>query len=242
MTVETNEARFLYDDCCPLCRGYTAVFTGLGWAERAPFSRVDQATLDDLDLDRARHFIPLHDPATGNVRYGMDAILGVVGESVPVLERIGRWRPVRAALEAFYWMVTYNRRHIVASAPPASGFDCAPDHHPGAVRTYIGLGLTVATLLAFVGSAPWAVAAMALVALLGVVARHPSWQIGIEPAIGHATTVLLATAGAAMLPTFLGAPAWAVGAIACAIGGRKAWLRRWMLTDRRQRDRGHVAV
>ena len=232
MPTTTPDARFLYDDCCPLCRGYTAVFTGLGWADRAPFSQVDDATLDDLDLDRARHYIPLHDPTTGQVRYGMDGILSVVGESVPLLERVGRWRPVRAGLEAMYWMITYNRRHIVAGAPPMTGFDCAPDHHPSAVRTYIGLGLILATLLAIVGGATWVVAAMAVVVTLGVLGRNPSWQIGLEPAAGHATTVLLATAGSAMLPTMLGAPGWAVAAIALAVGGRKAWLRRWILTQR----------
>ncbi|MEM7091553.1 MAG: hypothetical protein AAF567_01015 [Actinomycetota bacterium] len=228
----TAEARFLYDDCCPLCRGYTAVFTGLGWADRAAFSTIDDATLDDLDLDRARHFIPLHDPATGTVRYGMDGILSVVGESVPVLERIGRTRPVRAGLEAMYWVITYNRRHIVSAAPPEVGFDCAPDHHPAAVRTYIGIGLIVAVVLAVAGDIVLATAAVTIVSALGALRRHPTRQLALEPAIGHATTVLLATAGAGWIATILGAPGWLAGIVGAAVGARKLWLRRWIVTRR----------
>jgi len=228
----TPEARFLYDDCCPLCKGYTAVFTGLGWADRAGFSTIGDDTLADLDLDRARHFIPLHDPATRTVLYGMDGILTVVGARVPLLERVGRTRPVRAALEAFYSVVTYNRRHIVASAPPATGFDCAPDHHRLPVVTYVLGAIAVAVALAITANLiPLTVALLTLGVGLAL-GRSNTWRIEPEAALGHAATVTLAGTGAAAIAALLGAGPVVATVVGGVVGARKLWLRRWMLSAR----------
>ena len=120
MTTTATKPVFLYDDCCPLCRGYTKTFTALGWAERAPFSTVDEATLAALDMDRARHHIPLHDP-NGPTRYGLDGIRDVVEDEGELLGRIGKHPAVRALLDRLYWFITYNRRHIITAAPPVTG-------------------------------------------------------------------------------------------------------------------------
>lgn len=230
------QATFLYDDCCPLCKGYTAVFEGLGWAEREGFSGATAETLDDLDLDRARHHIPLHDPGTGEVRYGLDGILDVVSANAPVLGRIGAAPAVRTRLDAVYWFITYNRRHIVASAPPASGFDCAPDFEIAAVRRYHGFCGVVAGALAIGSGTELPTAAAIGAAGLLAARRSPTWGINDDQALGHVGTVAMASAaGGAVVKLATGSTRLAtVGAVGSA--ARKLWLRRWMMHDRRGAD------
>ncbi len=240
---DTDRPTFYYDDCCPLCRGYTAVFAGLDLAGRQGFSTIDDAALRDLDFDRARHQIPLRDPGSGKVAYGLDGILGLVADRWRWLGPLVRFPPIRAGLNGFYWMVTYNRRHIVTAPPPARGVDCAPDFHRPAVLAYLALCLVATTVL---GIQAGAVAAV-LVATVGAVAlvahRHSNWAINRWQAAGHVGSVSLATALAgaatgvvvALTNPLTGAGGWSVALVnlgAGLVGARKLWLRRWMLTSR----------
>ena len=226
---------FLYDDCCPLCRGYTKTFTALGWAERAPFSTIDEATLASLDMDRARHHIPLHDP-NGATRYGLDGILDVVEDEAVVLGRIGKHPLVRALLDRLYWFITYNRRHIITAAPPVDGIDCAPDFEPEPVAAYLGFCGAAATGLGLVSgmAAPVGAAGLAGVAL--VARRDDTWDINAMEAAGHAGSVAVAAAGAgAVVRAATANPRIALVTVV-ATAARKLWLRRWMLTKRPTRD------
>ena len=242
---------FYFDDCCPLCRGYTAVFAGLGLAGRQGFSTIDACALDDLDLPRARHQIPLRDGATGRVAYGLDGILGLVGGRYRWLRPVVELGPIRRILDGFYWLVTYNRRHIVAAPPPAAGVDCAPDFHRPAVTAYLGFCAVVApTLAVAAGAGPvtlLTVAVSALGAAALVLLRRPGWGLNRWQAMGHVGSVAVASAVAGAAGAILAAAglglfgvggstgAWsqvaAVGA-AAAVGARKLWLRRWLLQDR----------
>ena len=222
---------FLYDDCCPLCRGYTKTFTALGWAERAPFSTIDETTLASLDRDRARHHIPLHDPA-GPTRYGLDGILDVVEDEVALLGKIGKHPKVRAVLDRLYWFITYNRRHIVTAAPPVDGFDCAPDFEPAPVAAYLCFCGAAATGLALVSGTGVAVGAAATAGAALVVTRDEGWAINDMEAAGHAGSIAVATAGVgAIVRAATGNPRLAAAA-AVVTAGRKLWLRRWMRTER----------
>ena len=229
MTTLKTKPTFLYDDCCPLCRGYTKSFTALGWADRAPFSRVDAVTLDDLDMDRARHHIPLHD-ADGETRYGLDGILNVVEASAPLLGRLGRLPPVRATLDRLYWFITYNRRHIVTAAPPTKGVDCAPDFEPEPVAAYLTFCGVGATALAGIAGAPAIVGGATAAGAALVVDRDEGWEINDMEAAGHVGSVALATAIVAAAMKGVGAPAPVVTAAAATTAVRKLWLRRWMRT------------
>ena len=224
---EATRPVFLYDDCCPLCRGYTKTFTALGWAERAPFSSIDDDTLAALDMDRARHHIPLHD-ADGETRYGLDGILDVVEGEVAILGRIGKPPRVRALLDRLYWFITYNRRHIVAAAPPVDGVDCAPDFEPEPVAAYLTFcGVTATGLALASGTAP-AVAGAAAAGAALVRGRDASWDINPMEAAGHAGSVAVAAAGVgALVRGVTGKPELGVAAVG-ATAARKLWLRRWM--------------
>ena len=138
----------VYDDVCPLCNAYTGCFLKLGWLQqRSGFAAADPALLNQIDLDRARHEIPLHDTRTGQTLYGLDALFLILGTRFPVLQPLFRNRLFRWMVKQLYQVITYNRRIIAGSRAPAEGFDCAPDVNPFYRRFYIGLA-TSGTALA----------------------------------------------------------------------------------------------
>jgi hypothetical protein len=138
---------FLYDDACPMCKGYTGVFTGLNWSGRRAFSKLKAGDIPNLDLDRGRHEIPLYNADTGEVSYGLEAMTTVIGNALPHLKPlIGSYYFI-AALKPLYWLITYNRRVIAGTKPPTIGFDCAPDYHVGWRLAYLGLMATAVLLL-----------------------------------------------------------------------------------------------
>ncbi len=226
---ETTKPRFLYDDCCPMCKGYTAAFAGLGWAGREAFRTIDQETFKALDFERARHQIPLVDGATGEVRYGIDGILAVVGAEVPALKPILATRPIRGGLERLYWFITYNRRHIVTAQPPAEGIDCAPDYNPRMVKAYLAFTGVLGIGLGLAGPAPLALVGIAAAGTMLIANRRAAWKMPTLPAVGHVASTVVAAAGAGMgVTNITGNPRWGTAAL-LAVGARKLWLRRWMV-------------
>ena len=233
---------FYFDDCCPLCRGYTAVFAGLGLAGRQGFSTIEDGALCDLDFDRARHQIPLRDPASGRVDYGLDGILGLLADRYRWMGAIVRRRPVRRALDGFYWFVTYNRRHIVTAPPPSVGVDCAPDFRRSAVVVYLVFCGAVATALALVAGVGPVVAAAALAGLVLIGLRRPAWSINRYQALGHVGSIAVASAAVGALVLVASSavspepwPSIAATVASAVTGARKLWLRRWMVLPRHSR-------
>lgn len=227
-----GKATFFYDDCCPLCRGYTATFTALGWADRTAFSSIDDDTLASLDFDRARHHIPLHDETSGETKYGLDGILDVVKSEAPLLRPIVEHRLVRRGLGHLYWFITYNRRHIVTAAPPASGIDCAPDFAHAPVRAYLAFCAITSTGAAVAAGTGPAVALATATAGTLAATRDASWNINGHQAAGHIGSVAVASslAGLATKVATKSHPAARIGTGLVAV--RKLYLRRWMRTAR----------
>ena len=184
----------IYDDACPMCKAYTAGFKTAGWCDRAAFSRVGQFTTPTgIDLDRARHEIPLVDADTGTVYYGLDAMTRVMAAGMPALRPLLRSRLLRAVLAPLYKIVTYNRRIIAGTHAPAVGFDCAPDRHRGWRWTYIVLMSVCVVSLGL----PGALGPLAVVAGLGgLFLTHDRLSF-----LGHfATVAFLAASAISMLP------------------------------------------
>ena len=127
--METLENKVIvYDDVCPMCKAYTAGFVRLGWLKhRTGFATASPELLRQIDLDRARHEIPLLDTDTGDVVYGLDALFLILGNRMPFLKPLFRNRFFRGSLYQLYQIITYNRRVIAGSGAPEAGFDCAPD-------------------------------------------------------------------------------------------------------------------
>jgi hypothetical protein len=120
----------VYDDACPMCEAYTAGFEKLGWLKRTGFTTASPELLARLNLDRARHEIPLLDTVTGEVHYGLDALFLILGQKMPVFKPLFRSKWFRAPVYQLYQLITYNRRIIAGSKSPDTGFDCAPDVNP----------------------------------------------------------------------------------------------------------------
>ncbi|MBL7803432.1 MAG: hypothetical protein JNL02_06835 [Saprospiraceae bacterium] len=219
---EMEDQVMVYDDVCPLCKAYTAGFVRFGWLQhRGGFSEVSPEILSRIDLDRARHEIPLHDTRTGTTLYGLDALFLILGNRFPVFRPLFRFGPFRAVVRQLYQIITYNRRIIAGSRPPAQGFDCAPDFNLFYRWLYIGL--------AFAGSSaillPQALSGSGLV--LATTGIHSALLAGILFAkrkmdfLGHWATLMLANALLiSLLPTH---PVAQVFALAVSLG---MWINR----------------
>ncbi|AEE48563.1 hypothetical protein [Haliscomenobacter hydrossis] len=146
----------IYDDVCPLCKAYTSGFVQAGWLRpenRIGFAEAPPELIGRIDVDRARHEIPLYDKITGETLYGKEALFFILGEAIPVFKPLFRLRLFRAMVFGFYQIITYNRRIIANSRPPANGFDCAPDFNSFYRWLYIGIMVFFASLL-FYQTAP----------------------------------------------------------------------------------------
>ncbi|MEL6845423.1 MAG: hypothetical protein AAFP02_19640 [Bacteroidota bacterium] len=141
----------IYDDQCPMCQAYTHAFVEVGLLEkenRIGFADAKAEALAHLDLNRARHEIPLLDPQTGEVRYGLKALTYLLSSKLPFLRPLLHNQLVYYSLYPLYQLITYNRRLIANSRSPKEGFDCAPDFHAGYRLAYILLAAMVVILIA----------------------------------------------------------------------------------------------
>ncbi|MEO6039947.1 MAG: hypothetical protein ABIQ93_16155 [Saprospiraceae bacterium] len=182
----------IYDDVCPMCQAYTAGFVRLGWLKhRTGFADASPALLQRIDLDRARHEIPLHDQMTGETLYGLDAMFFIIGERLPICKPLFRLRIFRNTLYILYQIITFNRRIIVGSSSPAAGFDCAPDVNRFYRWVYIALAagmswsLVNPLLVAGVSLLPAMLSLHAVALLLGLFLPK---RLDLA---GHAATMLL---------------------------------------------------
>ena len=120
----------VYDDNCPLCTWYSGLFVRLGFLNaegRKPFSVIDDRLLSKIDFNKSRNEIPLIDTSTNKVVYGIDALLEVLDEKLPLVRIIGNVTPVKWILKRVYKLISYNRKIIVAKKCGAGKIDCAPD-------------------------------------------------------------------------------------------------------------------
>lgn len=155
----------LYDDSCPMCKLYTQGFVRFGILtpeHRVGLAHAEPAYTAGLDLNRARHEIPLLDVETGAVTYGMEALFLLIRHRFPIFTSLFRNSQFRACVYNMYQIVTYNRRVIAGCAAPRDGFNCAPDFNRAMRTRYLWLatvtsvlllgGITATTLLAH---QPW---------------------------------------------------------------------------------------
>lgn len=120
----------IYDADCPLCKAYTGAFVRKGLLPsdgRVAFQRMDNHTESLLDLDRARSEIALVNTNTGEVQYGLQSLMTVIGHSYPFLAPVLRFRPLRWLLQRLYYLISYNRKVIAAVTPTANArMPCDP--------------------------------------------------------------------------------------------------------------------
>jgi predicted DCC family thiol-disulfide oxidoreductase YuxK len=185
----------IYDDVCPLCKAYTKGFVQLGWllpGHRLGFSEVSPDLLARIDLDRARHEIPLLDLKTGETLYGKDALFFIFGEAMPWLKPLFRFGIFKALVFALYQIITYNRRIIAGSRKPQTGFDCAPDFNAFYRWLYIGIATSIGSGLLWTSAIPPQAVWVPIAALAGVL-FYRNFE-GRTLYVGHWATVLLIAA------------------------------------------------
>ncbi len=140
----------VYDDNCPLCNWYTSLFVRyhlLEADERKAFSSLDKELLDKIGFEKSRNEIPLLDPITGKVKYGIDALLDILGGRYPVIRRIGYFPGVNWFLRKLYKLISYNRKVIVAKKCNSGAIDCAPDLNYRYRYLFLFLGLLFNSLM-----------------------------------------------------------------------------------------------
>src|SRR5688572_29047682 len=121
----------IYDDTCPMCSLYTKGFVKWGLLEndnRIAFSSLDtHEIICRMDINRARHQIPLIDLKGGKTLYGLDALTFLLSQKIPFLRKLLHIKPVYNFFSCLYNIVSYNRRIIVPAKPFSAKIDCAPD-------------------------------------------------------------------------------------------------------------------
>jgi hypothetical protein len=154
MPTATNKA-ILYDDYCPMCALYTRGFVKWGVLNqhsRVAFTEAErvlepEALAAQLDALRVRHEIPLIDLAGGPTLYGIDAIVYLLQQRIPLIGRIVKFKPVYAFFRFLYALISYNRRIVVPCRPQTATFDCTPLFNRGYRLAFIGYGIVLASVL-----------------------------------------------------------------------------------------------
>ncbi len=107
----------VYDNKCPMCVWYTGQFVKNGMLSsknRVGFHELERHPLKSkINLQKAKHEIPLIDQQGGETIYGIDALLYVLSSKIKLIGIVGRFLPVYWLLKRFYAMISYNRRIIV---------------------------------------------------------------------------------------------------------------------------------
>lgn len=135
----------LYDGACPMCTAYSNNFVKLGTLTpqgRLSLMEAENTLLAKVDLNRARHEIPLVDSKTGEVLYGVDALGMVIANTCPILKPAASSAWIRNLFRPVYSFISYNRRIIAGTGNSACGNDFAPDFHLGWRILLIVLGIS----------------------------------------------------------------------------------------------------
>ena len=109
----------LYDEDCPLCQVYTSAFVKTGMLDengRKPYHQICEKETAFINTERATNEIALVDYNTKTVVYGIDSLLKIIGNSFPLIEKIGKISIINYLLKKFYSFISYNRKVIIPYA------------------------------------------------------------------------------------------------------------------------------
>jgi hypothetical protein len=126
--MEKQDHTLYYDENCPLCAAYSQVFVQTGLLKpsgRKSFSNITK-NQQRINLERAVNEIPLLNQSTGNVLYGIDARLEIIGTKIPFIKKVGNIPPIKWCLVHFYKLISFNRKAVVAQLPKNNTSNCTP--------------------------------------------------------------------------------------------------------------------
>lgn len=152
-----NNHVILYDAECPMCSLYTGAFVKnglLGPDGRQAYQHFATEACPHLDWQRAVNEIALINRSTGEVTYGIQSLLKVCGNAMPIWKPLFSWRPFLWLAEKAYAFVSYNRRVIVPAPVSENRFDYQPSFKIGyRLAWLVFTWLVTATLFSSVGQA-----------------------------------------------------------------------------------------
>ncbi|MFT7588683.1 MAG: putative DCC family thiol-disulfide oxidoreductase YuxK [Limisphaerales bacterium] len=123
-----NPNKTLYfDGDCPMCTVYSSAFKQTGILSTEGTAHLNGATsliAPNLDLQRARHEIPLVDHSTGKVEYGIDSLCALLSSIHPIIGWLIKTFRLRIILNPLYHLISFNRRILSGSK---SDLGMAPD-------------------------------------------------------------------------------------------------------------------
>lgn len=143
----------IYDNTCPMCSLYTSAFVKSGLLcekGRMPFSELnDEKVISSLDLERAKHEIPLIDTNGGQTLYGVDSLVFILGSRF-------RWIKSMMKIKAFDWffrrlykMISCNRRIIIPGKYANKGIDCTPAFDRKYRMIFIAFAVLLSSLVTY---------------------------------------------------------------------------------------------
>ncbi len=124
----------LYDAVCPLCRVYTNAFVHSGMLEkqgRAAYQEMPAQCEPYVDRQRAVNEIALVNSATGEVYYGIESLLKILGNAWPVFRPLFSSRWFVGVMKILYGFISYNRRIFLPVAIGAEKATLMPAFHKG---------------------------------------------------------------------------------------------------------------
>jgi predicted DCC family thiol-disulfide oxidoreductase YuxK len=148
--MKNTDKILIYDDDCPLCAAYTSAFVkgGLLTTEgRQSFTAVSPELLHNINWQRSVNEIPLLDPTTKQVWYGIDALLEILGQKCAAIKTIGGVKPINWFLKKLYRFISYNRKVIVAVKTSPLKVDCTPSFNLFNRLLFLVIFLVLNTLL-----------------------------------------------------------------------------------------------
>lgn len=119
----------LYDAECPMCNLYTGAFVRNGLLDadgREAYQHYTGVGCPNLDWQRAVNEIALVNQATGEVTYGIESLLKVCANAMPMLAPLLRWKPFMWLAGKAYAFISYNRRVIVPAPVSENQFGYQP--------------------------------------------------------------------------------------------------------------------
>jgi hypothetical protein len=120
----------IYDNQCPMCDLYSKGFTKCGMLDedgREAFTELSVRNKNLIDFNRAKNEIALVDHDKNEVVYGLDSLLLIIGNSLPLLEKIARIQPLYWFFQKLYSFISYNRKQIIPSQNDGTEQSCIPD-------------------------------------------------------------------------------------------------------------------
>jgi predicted DCC family thiol-disulfide oxidoreductase YuxK len=131
----------LYDAVCPMCNLYTKGFVKTGMLDengRIPYQTMPDNLACLVDKKRSVNEIALVHTSSGEVYYGVESLMRIIGHSLPFLRPLFRCNLFIKIADMLYKFISFNRRVIMPSKKDeVSDDNLDPSFHRGYRIAYL---------------------------------------------------------------------------------------------------------